>query len=185
MEADPQRLDDGREIRLEGPGLLAFAGLLVILLAGAFLFGRWSAPSGGETASATDRAADPAPLDRAAAPSEKVSVFDSGGASGKTAEPQRQVTPPISKAAGAPAPSSTPGPWVVQVFAGRDREAAETLVRGLTDRGYPVRIESTHEGNDLLFKVRVGGYPTQADANAAAERLRREGEAGAWVTRAK
>jgi cell division septation protein DedD len=188
MEADPGRDEGGREIRLEGPRLLVFAAGLAVLVLAAFLAGRWSAPSGPPPGASEDRPADSRELDRAPAQGGAGSFFDTASGPEKAAEPERQVA---SRSAGpgktpsSPPPAATPGPWVVQVFAGRDREAAESVVRGLGDRGYPVRLDSEREGGDQLFKVRVGGFPSQAEAAAAAEKLKKDGNKGAWVTRAK
>lgn len=70
----------------------------------------------------------------------------------------------------------------MQVFAGRDRQAAERLVGTLRAAGWPVRLQSVPEGSGSLVKVRVGGYPTRAAAEEAAGRLRGQGQTGAWVT---
>jgi cell division protein FtsN len=73
----------------------------------------------------------------------------------------------------------------VQVFAGRDRTTAESLVKSLAGRGYSVKLEAQREGTDALYKVRVGGYLTPDAARDAAARLKKEGEAGAWVTQVR
>ena len=52
-------------------------------------------------------------------------------------------------------------------------------------RGYPVSVEGEREGRGALFKVRVGGFGERGEAQAVAERLKREGQAGAWVTKAE
>jgi cell division septation protein DedD len=72
----------------------------------------------------------------------------------------------------------------VQVFVGRDRQAAEDVVRSLRANRYPVRIDAVAEGSSgSLFKVRVGGFPTKEAADAGAERLHGEGHSGTWVVR--
>ena len=80
----------------------------------------------------------------------------------------------------AEAPSG--GKWYVQVFAGRDRNSAEGLVRELEAAGYSVRLFSEREGRGALYKVRVGGYPTRDAAAGAADKLKGEGHAGAFPT---
>lgn len=181
MAAEPAPEDGGREFRLEGTGLLLAGAVLCGLLGAAFALGRWSAPD-AEPASAGSGAkgavADVLP--QAPTQGGAGSYFDTAKGAEKAVEPTRQVSPaPAQAAAGAA------GPWAVQVFAGRDKEAADSLVRTLTQRGYPVRLESSRDGADLLYKVRVGGYPGQPEAAAAAEKLRKEGATGAWVTRVK
>jgi cell division septation protein DedD len=169
-----------RELRLEGGALWTTVALLLAALAGAFLAGRWTAPSGEATsrAGATEAPAaarPPADVDSQAG------GFDTGG----VAEPHRQVSspePPAAPAPASPAPAASAGPWNVQVFAGRDRQAAERLVGTLRAAGWPVRMQSVPEGSGSLVKVRVGGYPTRTAAEEAAGRLRGEGQSGAWVT---
>jgi len=178
---------DGREIRLEGAKLAVFVGLILAVVIGAFVLGRWSAPAATAAASNGAAAAD-GELPKAPALGGAGSHFDTTTGQDKAAEPARQVAakvPPAEASAASQSPAPAPGSWVVQVFAGRDREAAETLVRTLGGRGYPVRIDGEREGTGQLFKVRVGGYPTQTEANSVADRLRREGDKGAWVTRVK
>jgi valyl-tRNA synthetase len=72
-----------------------------------------------------------------------------------------------------------------QVFVGRDRSAAEEVVRTLRGKGYPVRAEGVREGASAsLFKVRVGGFPTKEAADAAADRLHKDGQSSTWVVKA-
>jgi len=182
--------DDGsqepaREFRLEG-GLLAVAGgVLLALLFGAFQFGRmverWSAP-----ARAVSTSADPlSNVERDAADAtEKLTFFDTLSGSGKEAEPSRE-TQSAKPATSDPKPTPVaPGPWFVQVFVGRDRQAAEDVVRSLREKQYPVRIDAVAEGaSGSLFKVRVGGFPTKEAADQGAERLHADGHAGTWVVR--
>jgi cell division septation protein DedD len=72
----------------------------------------------------------------------------------------------------------------VQVFVGRDRAAAEEVVKTLRAKGYPVRAEAVREGaTTSLFKVRVGGFATREAADAAVDRLHRDGQASTWVVK--
>ncbi len=165
--------------------VLAIAGgVLVALLVGAFQLGRVVERSG----SPSRPGASPAdPLgnveQEAVAATEKLTFFDTLSGPGKEAEPSRETQ---SKAA-APAPAAaavTPGVWFVQVFVGRDRQAAEEVVRSLRAQQYPVRIDAVAEGSSgSLFKVRVGGFPTKEAADSGAERLHGDGHSGTWVVR--
>ena len=117
---------------------------------------------------------------------ETISFFDRASGQGQVAEPRREADKsPAVKEAPQPSksPSKRPGEWFVQVFAGRDRQAAELVSRQLRDRGHPVRLDAEREGTGSLYKVRVGGYLTRDDADRAAASLRKEGSSGAWVTR--
>ncbi len=185
---DPDRDGEAppREVRVQGIALFVSGGVLIALLALAFWAGRWferqmSPP--GATASRGEAAGEPAKEDTKA---EDLTFFDTLG-SGKAAEPQREARPKPATTepaeAAAPPPAAAGGPFFVQVFAGRDRRAAEEVVRTLTGRGYPVSVQGEREGRGALFKVRVGGYRDRAEAQATADKLKNEGQAGAWVTK--
>ena len=65
------------------------------------------------------------------------------------------------------AASAEPAFWAVQVAAVRTAAQADDLMRSLRTQGYTARVARDTDG---LFKVRVGHYPTKAEA----ERLSRE-----------
>ena len=184
MLPDDARRDEPREFRLEGWLLTIAGGVLVALLFGAFQLGRaverWSAPS-----KAVAQPADPlGNVEQDVVDStEKLTFFDTLAGGGKEAEPGREARPKPA----APPPAETPvtpGPWFVQVFVGRDRQAAEEVVRSLREQRYPVRIDAVAEGaSGKLFKVRVGGYPTKEAADSGADRLHADGHGGTWVVR--
>jgi cell division protein FtsN len=141
---------------------------------------RWSAP-----ARATSSSADPLGNvePEAADASEKPTFFDTVSGPGKEAEPSREAQTKTAASPPAEVPVA-PGPWFVQVFVGRDRQAAEDVVRSLRAKRYPVRIDAVSEGaSGSLFKVRVGGFPTKAAADAGADRLHGDGHSGTWVVR--
>ena len=169
-----------RELRLEGGTLWFGVALLLGALVGAFFLGRWSA--GGGEAPAPRPAA--APAQEAVRPPADVDATAGGFDVSGVPEPGRQVAEPGNTAPAstqAPVPAGS-GPWKVQVFAGRDRQAAERLVGTLKAGGWPVQMQSLPEGAGSLLKVRVGGYPDRAAAEAAATKLRAQGQTGAWVT---
>ena len=180
MDLDAGRRDEPRELRLEGAVLGIAGGVLLALLFGAFQLGR-----AVERRSAPRSASSPAdPLGNvekeAVDAAEKLTFFDTLSGSGKEAEPDREAR---AKAASSAA-DVTPGPWFVQVFVGRDRQAAEEVVRTLRGQRYPVRIDAVAEGTSgSLFKVRVGGFPTKESADQGAERLHGDGHSGTWVVR--
>jgi len=184
---DLSESDAPREFRLEGIGLAVVGGALLALLVGAFQLGRtverWNAPSRAASSSADPLAGvEPNPEE---AP-EKLTFFDTLSGQGKEAEPKREAAHAPS-ASPPPATTATPpaGPWYVQVFVGRDRDAAGEVVRTLRAKGYPVRADAVSEGRSgSLYKVRVGGYPTREAADAGAQKLHDDGQASTWVIRA-
>ncbi len=178
--------DDGREpreLRLEGGMLAVAGGVLLAVLFGAFQLGRMveRASTPGRASSSSD-ALGVAEKETAEA-TEKLTFFDTLSGGGKEAEPSREARPAPTTTAPPPT-AATPGSWFVQVFVGRDRQAAEDVVRELRQKQYPVRIDAVAEGaSGSLFKVRVGGYPTKDAADRGAAKLHGDGHAGTWVVR--
>lgn len=193
-----------REFRLEGLTLVVAVAVLVVLLAGAFYLGKWverqNRPAlalGGEGAedplANVARSEAPADVD---ATSDFFDTVEEGGQ--KQLEPGREARrglgQPAAEGEGAGARSrefedvenaDDGGPFYVQVWAGRDRQAAELLVDKLQKDGFEVRIFSDRVEGDTLFKVRVGGYPSEADARQMSGQLEQKGYRGAWVTKVR
>jgi cell division septation protein DedD len=67
--------------------------------------------------------------------------------------------------------------FTVQVAASRAKEDAESLVKILKDRGYPVFLMSPEyaHANDNLFRVQVGPFKTHDDAEKVRKQLAAEG----------
>ncbi|MBI4013585.1 MAG: SPOR domain-containing protein [Candidatus Rokubacteria bacterium] len=85
--------------------------------------------------------------------------------------------------ASAPAMAAVPRPWTVQVSSFRSRALAEELRSQLQGKGfdaYLVRV-ATDEGR-VWHRVRVGGYPTRAEAERIAGELRAERNLNPVVT---
>lgn len=181
-----------REFRLEGWGVALAGAVLVGSLFGAFWLGRWvereSAPrqsTGTRTGADPLGHVEPAPVDPRPA-----DFFDTIEGGDKEAEPRREAKRRVSesgaRAASDARPAERPSPeglYVVQVFAGRDRKAAEAVVSQLEQKGWTARLSATREGAQTTYKVRVGGWADRTDADAAAGRLQAAGHAGAWVVR--
>jgi hypothetical protein len=193
--------DDGvREVRLEGVRLWVVCGGLTLALLAAFMVGRWwereSRPpqfgrlgsgGAGDPLANVVEAEEPADVDGGA------DFFDTVQGGDKELEPQREVgevgevararPQDDSPAGGAADAKPDNGPFYVQVFAGRDRSAAEAMVGRLQRASYDVRLFTERSGSDALYKVRVGGYATEDEARSEAQDLVKEGYGGAWVTR--
>ena len=187
--------DDVREFRLEGLTLVVTVGVLLAALLGAFYLGRrverWSGPepSGEARGAADDPLANVAPTEPPADVDRSAGFFDTVEGEQKQAEPSREArrkrdepsaTEPPSR--DSPRARGSDGPFFVQVWAGRDREAAELLVDKLQREGYPVRLFSDRVESDSLYKVRVGGFATEPEARSMSEELAGKGYRGAWVT---
>ncbi len=197
MKAD----SDSREFRLEGLGLFVVGGVLLAAMGGAFFLGRWverrSTPPPALAAGGSDPLAGVVERAPDADVADSLTFFDDVTTGDKELEPGREIALPATDrpaerrpsepvaATATKTPAATGGSFFVQVFAGRDRKAAEMLVDKLQGQGRAVRLFTEREGRGSLFKVRVGGYPTQDAARLAAVDLQKAGYAGAWVTEAK
>jgi DedD protein len=81
----------------------------------------------------------------------------------------------------APAPAS--GVWI-QVASLASRGEAEALAGRLSRGGYHAQIAPAQTAKGRVFRVRVGPYRTEEEANWAAERLRRQEKIRQmWVVR--
>ena len=205
MTAERGRDDAGRELRLEGAGLVVVGGILLAAIGGAFYLGKWverrshpPLPVGTMAQGPLSQVVQPESYDDA---ERGRSFFDAPQGEQKELEPSREARPdpeptleagPPGSPGAAPAespgaanPAAPPDPggegaYFVQVFAGRDRSSAESLVGKLKNQGYDVRVFSEREGQGILFKVRVGGYPSKDRAQRIAASLKKSGYS-AWV----
>ena len=190
MTSEQEETGEVREFRLEGATLVVVVVVLAVALAGAFYVGRLverkSRPAGTFAAGSPEdplanvaQSEDPADVDQSS------DFFDEG--EGGQAEPEREVRRGLGQAEGedspaVAAPAATPGSHFVQVWAGRDRQAAEVMVEKLQKEGYSVRLFSDRVESDTLYKVRVGGFETEDQARNMATELEQKGYRGAWVT---
>jgi cell division septation protein DedD len=185
--------DAVREVRLEGAGLVVIGAVFVGALAGAFFLGRWyersSRPPLPLAGPGFEAAAVPGEAPRVGATdvAETATYFDSVQGGEQQLEPQREAAArPTEREVSAGPAASRPGgsgDFYVQVFAGRDEQAAAGLVRKLELEGYTVRLDTERESGGALYKVRVGGYESQDFARGAASELQDRGYTGAWVTK--
>jgi cell division septation protein DedD len=117
-------------------------------------------------------------------------------------EPARPVAEPSPRAAApAPAPAAAPARkpepavasparpeppgsgFVVQVMAVNARAEADTVARRLSGKGYPAFVTTTGTGTNVTYRVRVGKYDTQREAEAVSSRLQKEEQFKPWVTK--
>jgi DedD protein len=98
-------------------------------------------------------------------------------------------SPPAGVTAAAPPPASKPvGPgtvaapakegFVVQLAAYADDKGANAFAARLKKAGHPAYVEPVETSRGTLWRVRVGGFATRADADVARTRLKDEGHNG-------
>jgi DedD protein len=83
-----------------------------------------------------------------------------------TARPAADLPPPAS-----PIPDRG---WSVQVGSFASRQNADGLQKKLKEKGYPAFVYRNASENPPLYRVRVGPYTQQAEAETASQRLREE-----------
>jgi cell division septation protein DedD len=102
--------------------------------------------------------------------------------------PARRGPPPVAAPTARPSASAAalapePQLWTVQVSSFRSRGLAEELKSRLVAQGFDAYLVSvaTDEGR-VRHRVRVGGYPTRAEAERVASELRAERNLNPFVT---
>ena len=74
--------------------------------------------------------------------------------------------------------------WVVQIVALRSRQAANSLVKRLTGKGYPAFLVDPAAGAPApVFKVQVGRYADRDEAEQVRRRLEKEEQFKPWISR--
>jgi cell division septation protein DedD len=114
-------------------------------------------------ATATPRAATPVPSPAARA----------------TEAPARPSPPPEAAADAAPA-ALAPGEVVIQVFSSRDEGLAKRLVTQLKAAGFSAFLSPA----GAMYRVRIGPFTDRRQAEAVAERARRDFKVDTWITAA-
>jgi cell division protein FtsN len=93
---------------------------------------------------------------------------------------------PAPSAAGSAPASASPattatGRWTVYANPTRDLLAAEHERAALRAKGYAAEVVTLRRDGDLWYRIRVGRYATEAQAEDAARRLRSDGSAHGFV----
>lgn len=92
-------------------------------------------------------------------------------------KPAATTVTPAQPVASAGAPAKVEG-FVVQLAAFIDDKGANSLANKLKKAGYAAFVEPVHTSRGTLWRVRVGGYGSKPDADAARVKLKGEGYNG-------
>jgi DedD protein len=101
------------------------------------------------------------------------------------------ATTRVTAAAGAPEGAAAPAParaarpagaWTVQVTALRQRTDADAMARRLVGRGYDAYVDATTSGVPM-YRVRVGSFTDQREAERMKERLERNEKFNPFITK--
>jgi hypothetical protein len=101
------------------------------------------------------------------------------------------AAPPVRVAPGAPtapapaAPGLPPqvasGRWTVYASPSRDQLAVEYERAALRAKGYPAEVVTVKRDGDTWYRIRLGRYATEAQAEEASRKLRNDGVGHAFV----
>ena len=89
---------------------------------------------------------------------------------------------PVAPAAAAPVAEAGSG-FAVQIAALNVRTEADAIAKRLTTKGYAAYVVAPETGKPVVFRVRVGKFPTRREAESIAARLQKEEQFKPWVTR--
>jgi septal ring-binding cell division protein DamX len=78
----------------------------------------------------------------------------------------------VASASTPAAPSAHKHPYTIQIEAVMDRDGANQMVRRLQDLGYPAAAETTDIDGQTWYRVKVGPYDSQEEAEEAQDKLR-------------
>jgi septal ring-binding cell division protein DamX len=78
----------------------------------------------------------------------------------------------VASASTPAAPSAHKHPYTIQIEAVMDRDGANKMVRRLQDLGYPAASETTDIDGQTWYRVKVGPYDSQEEAEEAQDKLR-------------
>ena len=151
-----------------------------------------AAPAGAAVppaqASAATAVTQPAAPAGQAAPAQMASPQPSSSpaASSQSPSPQPSSSPAAASqlASTQAAPTQAPSGFSVQLAAFSDDKGAKALANKLKRAGYAAYVEPVTTSRGTLWRVRVGGYATRSEADAARVTLKDEGYSGI-VTAAK
>lgn len=93
--------------------------------------------------------------------------------------PEKKTEAPLN-----PSLAEPQGPGMaVQVSAFRVRSEAEALATRLVGKGYTAYVVPPAPGAPALFRVRVGKFKEQGEANRIAQKLKKEEQFDPWIVR--
>jgi cell division septation protein DedD len=137
---------------------------------------------------------------KADAPKAGASKAEASKAEAPKAEAAKADTPKSEPAKPAPPKAAPPRPepahqadaaaaepsgqgFAVQIAALNVRSEADAIARRLSSKGYSAYVISPATGTPVVYRVRVGKFPTRREAESVAARLQKEEQFKPWVTR--
>ncbi len=109
------------------------------------------------------------PAQQAAEPKKETIAQAAAPKKDTPAKPQEESAKPS-----APKPETKKGTYTVQVYAFREKGNAESVLKRLTDSGYPAFIEPIEAKGMTWYTVRIGRYASASEAKKAVEGFAQE-----------
>ncbi len=92
--------------------------------------------------------------------------------------------PPPARAAVPEAPGEPRGPGLaIQVTAVKERADADQIAHRLIGKGYKAYVVTPAAGTPAVYRVRVGKFKEQREAQSVAERLKTQEQFDPWIVR--
>jgi cell division septation protein DedD len=93
-------------------------------------------------------------------------------------------TPAPARAAVPEAPAEPRGPGLaIQVTAVKERADADQIANRLIGKGYKAYVVAPAAGTPAVYRVRVGKFKEQREAESVAERLKKQEQFEPWIVR--
>jgi cell division septation protein DedD len=73
--------------------------------------------------------------------------------------------------------------YAVQIAALNVRDDAEAIAKRLSSKGYTAYVLAPPTGSPLIYRVRIGKFPSRREAESVAAKLKKEEQLNPWVTR--
>ncbi len=104
----------------------------------------------------------------------------------------KAATPKAPAATGSQPKAAVPSPagstsalaerFVIQVLSTRERAKAQDVVNRLKAAGYSTLMSTIEQDSQVMYRVRLGPYPSRAEADGVADKVRRGFKLDTWVT---
>jgi cell division septation protein DedD len=106
------------------------------------------------------------------------------GAKQETKSPSQPPAAAHPPSTGAAEPAEPAGQgFAVQIAALNVRTEAEAIAKRLSSKGYTAYVLAPPRGTPMVYRVRVGKFPTRREAESMAARLKKEEQFNPWITR--
>jgi len=134
-----------------------------------------AAPESGATQPVPQSGARPEPPPSRVEASGSVGVFERPPAEVARAEPEPEEA--------APERPIEEGPLVIQVFSSADQQQAQRVVDRLRTAGYAALLSPVEVRDQTMYRVRIGPFGEEREAERVADRVRRDFKLDTWITR--